>query len=146
MLARDKCLEIFQHVVSSLINRVYRYFNQININISQLYVKNDNYDSAIETLLEAESISNTYASNYQSELSAELAYLYYLNNDYQNAIITSNSALIQAKYLGQISTIRRMRQILIGSSFKLNYYDFCNDVLHLLDSDKLGLVISDIRI
>ena len=115
-----------------------RYLSQIAINIAQLKVAEEEYDAAVRELTENCSYLARSAPEYLSEALSELACALYFANRFESAIQIANQAFGRLYSIGDIRSIKALREIVVASYFKLGEENKAEKAADLIESDILG--------
>ncbi|RAN57478.1 hypothetical protein B8A40_06515 [Dolosigranulum pigrum] len=114
-------------------NQGTRYRSQIVINKAQMLVKEEKIGQAIQLLTENVVYVEKHAEEYLPEVIGSLAYAYFLNQDYSQAVSYCYQSIDAYQQLGMIGSVLIMKKVLISSLYKLKLFDKAKHVLETLE-------------
>lgn len=140
-IAAEKAKAVFTSSCETqyTISVVLRYYNQICINIAQVFARDKKYDRAVKTLTQCLDNCCAAASEYMPEILGELSYFEYLNQDYLLSIQYANLAFMAFRQIGGIVAMERTRQVAVGSLMRLGHARHAAKIASDIDTDPLGL-------
>lgn len=101
-------------------DQAYRYRSQININLAQVYLLNKKPKKARTCLKENLVVVSKHSEDYIGEATGTLAHVYYLNQNYNEAIDYSKQSLEFFSRIGNYSAWDLSKNILTASLHKAN--------------------------
>ncbi len=116
-----------------------RYYSQISINQVQLELELKNFKIAENIIKEDIDLVEKYNGEYLSEALSTLAYVYYKENLYKEAVNTSILALKEHADIGNLIGVKETKKLLIACFYKMNEIEKAEKVFLTIEIDPLGV-------
>lgn len=135
----NNAINKFTHINMKLTELV-RYYSQIAINQVQIEIELNNIDIAKKIMLQDVEMVHKYNDEYLSEALSSLAYIYYIDKQYDQAVNTALSAIDEHIKIGNVIGINETKKLITASFYKMGEEEKAKQILKTIKSDPIGIL------
>lgn len=135
----NNAINKFTHINMKLTELV-RYYSQIAINQVQIEIELNNIDIAKKIMLQDVEMVHKYNDEYLSEALSSLAYIYYIDKQYDQAVNTALSAIDEHIKIGNVIGINETKKLVTASFYKMGEEEKAKQILKTIKSDPIGIL------